>query len=52
MISNLTYTSGGFYISNEVKLVPLSSFSDLGTTCLYIKDLYYLINTQNFTKFI
>ncbi len=41
----LYYTSKGFYISNQVKSRSICSLFDLSATGLYIKSLYYLVNS-------
>ena len=45
MILDLAYIRKDLYISNQVKSKPMYLPSGLSTTSLYIRDLYYLINT-------
>ena len=51
MIPNLAYTSKCFYTSNQVKSRPIYLLG-LKIISLYIRDLYYLVNTLISTKSI
>lgn len=45
MILHLFYISRNLDTSNEVRFKPICLLLDLSTTNLYIRYLYYLVNT-------
>lgn len=51
MIFNLVFISKNFYISNQVKSIPIYLWN-LKAISLYIRDFYYLVNILTFIEFI
>ena len=51
MIPDLIYVSKGFYISNQIRSRPIYLSLGLSTIGLYIRNLYYLVNTLTSTDY-